>query len=181
MAYRPSKRMKHGTELVEPNITPMMNLMVVLIPLLLTSAEFVQLGVIELNLPPAAEGRNSGAMPREDVRKLDLTVTITDNGFFISTSMAVLGSDGEDSPSIPLTEEGVDSFVYNYSALSEKLYEIKQKAVNRFPDSDKLILVAEPDIDYQTVVSTMDACKVGIIDGSEVILFPEVSLSAGVF
>ena len=182
MAYRPSKRMKHGTEYVQPNITPMMNLMVVLIPLLLTSAEFVQLGVIELNLPPAAEGEaGSSSMPSEDVRKLDLTVTITDKGFFISTSMAVLGSEGEEEQSVPMKRTAGDSLVHDYTRLSEKLFEIKKEAGNRFPDVDKLIIVAEPDIDYQTVVSTMDACKLGIVNGEEVVLFPEVSLSAGVF
>ena len=179
MAYRPSKRAKHISELDHPNIAPMMNLMVVLIPLLLTSAEFVRLGVIELNLPPAAEGPDGTAlnqMPIENQMKLDLTVTITDRGFFISSSMAVLSGATYGEPTIPLINGS-----YDYNSLSQKLYEIKQRAVFQFPDADHIILMAEPNVSYQTVVSTMDASRAIRIDGQLQSLFPDVSLSAGVF
>lgn len=179
MAYRPSKRAKHGHEWVHTNITPMMNLMVILIPLLLTSAEFVRLGVIELNLPPAAvgpEGKLLAELPQEVTKKLDLTVTITDRGFFISSSMAVLGGQREDEPSIPLMNGE-----YDFQKLSVNLYEIKKKAMNKFPDSDQIILMAEPDIDYQTIISTMDAARSIRSSGRIEELFPEVSLSAGIF
>ena len=177
MAYRPSRRLKHMGDTEHPNVTPMMNLMVVLIPLLLTSAEFVKLGVIELNLPPAAsgsEGQTLAAMPQEAVRRLDLTVTITDRGFFISSSLAVLtGSKGE--PTLPKINGG-----YDFSGLSEKLYEIKKEAVLRFPDHDQIIIMAEEDVDYQTIISTMDASRSIEDHGQVKALFPEVALSAGV-
>ena len=179
MAYRPSKRTSHGFELVHANITPMMNLMVVLIPLLLTSAEFVRLGIIELNLPPAAvgpEGEMLAELPQEDVKKLDLTITITDRGFFISSSMAVLAGDEAGEPSIPLREG-----VYDFQDLSQKLLEIKIKAQGKFPDTDQIIIMAEPDIDYQTVISAMDAARAIRVDGRVQALFPDVSLSAGIF
>ena len=179
MAYRPSKKIKHGYEWVHTNITPMMNLMVVLIPLLLTSAEFVKLGVIELNLPPAAVGPKAKTMkglPQEERRKLDLAVTITDKGFFISSSLAVLSGRRKGEPSVPLINGK-----YDFKTLSLELYEIKKKADGKFPDSNKIILMAEPDINYQTVVSTMDAARSVVIDGKIVELFPKVSLSAGVF
>lgn len=176
MAYRPSRRIKHSEDTDQPNVTPMMNLMVVLIPLLLTSAEFVKLGVIELNLPPAASGTGDmlSEMPRETVRRLDLAVTITDHGFFISSSLAVLaGSKGE--PALPKINGE-----YDFSGLSEKLYEIKKEAILRFPDHDQIIIMAESDVDYQTIISTMDASR-SITDHDQVkALFPEVSLSAGV-
>ncbi len=179
MAYQPSRRRKRESEMAHANITPMMNLMVVLIPLLLTSAEFVKLGIIELNLPPAAvgpEGRLLAELPQEEIKKLDLTVTITDRGFFISCSMAVLAGEDIGEPSIPLINS-----VYDFQQLSLKLLEIKQKAENVFPDVNQIILMAEPNIDYQTVVSTMDAARSVRTNGDLVELFPEVSLSAGIF
>lgn len=179
MAYRPSKRLSRSLGEVHPNITPMMNLMVVLIPLLLTSAEFVRLGVIEINLPPAAmgpEGEMLEDLPLEESLKLDLSVTITDRGFFISSSMAVLSGDIEGEPSIPLVNGA-----YDFQALSMKLYDVKKKAENRFTDADRIILMAEPSVDYQTVISTMDAARTARINGRREILFPEVSLAAGVF
>ncbi|MBN2102704.1 biopolymer transporter ExbD [bacterium] len=179
MAYRPSKRARRSFEIEPPNIAPMMNLMVVLIPLLLTSAEFVRLGVIELNLPPAATGPDGtmlNQMPIESQKKLDLTVTVTDRGFFISSSMAVLSGSAEGGPTIPLVNGA-----YDYRALSLKLYEIKQRAVSQFSDANHIILMAEPNVDYQTIVSTMDASRALRLPGRIESLFPDVSLSAGVF
>ena len=178
MSHRPSKRGRHGFELDHTNMTPMMNLMVVLIPLLLTSAEFVRLGVIELNLPPAASGPAGQGLantPVETFQKLDLSVTITDRGFFISSALAVL-RDQSGQPTIPL-----QNGQYAFAELSEKLYEIKQKAQDKFPDTEQIILLAEPAVDYQTVVSTMDAARGYEKDGNAEVLFPDVSLSVGVF
>jgi len=161
-----------------PNITPMMNLMVVLIPLLLSSAEFVRLGVIELNLPPAAigpEGQALNQMPVEFQKNLDLTITITDRGFFISSAMAVLSGTSSGEPTIPLK----DGQQYDFNTLSNMLYEIKQRSQG-FPDAEHVILLAEPDVDYQSVVSTMDASRAVFINNEWVRLFPDVSLSAEV-
>jgi biopolymer transport protein ExbD len=179
MAYKPSKRTRRGSEWVDANITPMMNLMVVLIPLLLTSAEFVKLGVIELNLPPAAmgpEGQLLSELPQENIKRLDLSVSVTDRGFFISSSFDVLRGDVEGEPSIPLVNGE-----YDFQALSMKLMEVKRKAENRFPDANQIIIIAEQDIDYQTLISTMDATRLIRINGINEVLFPDVSLSAGIF
>jgi len=181
MAYRPSKRAKRGMEEIRLNITPIMNLMVVLIPLLIGSVEYIKLGIIELNLPPEALGPESEALaelPQEDELKLDLTVTITDQGFFISSGMAVLSGKEAGKPTIP-----IEAYGYDFNTLSNKLYEIKQKAKDRFPDHNHIIIMAEPDIDYQTIVSTMDAARARIDSTTQVrqTLFPVVSLSAGIF
>lgn len=180
MAYKPSQRAQNRQfELGEPNITPMMNLMVVLIPLLLTSAEFVKLGIIEMNLPPAAVGGKEqiqAQVPEENQKKLDLAVTITDRGYFISSSLAVLSGEREGEPTIPLVND-----TYNFDELTVKLNEIKEKARGRFPDIEQIILMAEPTIDYQTIVSTMDAARYKHINGRLEPLFPDVNLSAGIF
>jgi len=177
MALFQSRRSRHGFELDQPNMTPMMNLMVVLIPLLLTSAEFVRLGVIELNLPPAAagpEGKELAGLPVETFQKLDLSVTITDQGFFISSALAVL-RDHAGGPTLSLQNGR-----YPFAELSETLYEVKQKAEGQYPDTEQIVLLAEPEVDYQTIVSTMDASRMFRKNGELIILFPEVSLSAGI-
>ncbi|MBN2030137.1 biopolymer transporter ExbD [bacterium] len=178
MGYRSLKRDRRESEWVHANITPMLNLMVILIPLLLNSAEFVRLGIIELNLPPAAVSANGqmlAELPQEEIVHLDLTVTITDRGFFISSSLAVLGGEKEGEPSISKVNGE-----YDFNMLSMQLYQIKQKAGYRFPDTDRIILMAEPEIDYQTVISTMDAARSLYYNGEMIELFPEVSISGGV-
>jgi biopolymer transport protein ExbD len=199
MPYRPSKRLHHSSDHAPANITPMMNLMVVLIPLLLASAEFVRLGIIELNLRPAA-AESEKMLSKDYVRakqfekKLDLAVTITDKGFYISSRFAVLGGTKSGEPSIPNILNENDSLVHNYAALSKKLFEIKNKVkqeIDRFqsqapyttypellyPDSVGIIITAEPEIAYQTVVSTMDAVHAYRNENGLMPLFGDVSLS----
>jgi len=179
MAHRPSKMMKHDVEEMQINITPIMNLMVVLIPLLLSSAEFVRLGIIELNLPPAASGERAeveNEIPEEQLKELDLTVTVTDQGFFISSSLAVLAGIEANKPSVPLVNGQ-----YDFEMLSTKLFEIKKKANAKFSDTNEIIIMAESDITYQTIVQTMDASRQIEVEGKTITLFPNVSFSARIY
>ncbi|MFQ5822718.1 MAG: ExbD/TolR family protein [bacterium] len=172
MAYRPSFRRTHKAVSVEPNLTPVMNLMVVIIPLLLSSAQLIKISVIELNLPPAAGAKSvQGDKPKETELKLDLAITITDKGFFLSSAAAIMKT--EKGPSIPKINGE-----YDYALLSRRLYEIKQKAISKFKDSDSIIIQAESQIDYQTLVSTMDASRSIEIENRQISLFPKVSFSA---
>jgi len=177
MAYRPSYRRSHSAEEVEVNMTPVMNLMVVLIPLLLSSAQYIKIGVIDLNLPPAVGTSVSqlGA-PKEAEKKLDLAVTITDKGFYISSSLAILKSADGEGPTIPLSEIGE----YDFENLSRKLYEIKKKALGDFADTEKIVIQAEPDINYQLLVNTLDSARAISMENRTYTLFPDVSLAAGV-
>ncbi len=177
MAFRPSYRSSSSSDEVEINMTPVMNLMVVLIPLLLSSAQYIKIGVIDLNLPPAVGTSVSHLeAPKETEKKLDLAITITDEGFFISSSLAILRSTDGEGPSIPLMEDGQ----YNYEDLSTKLYDLKKKAMGRFADTDKIVIQAEPEINYQLLVNTLDASRSISVEGKTYSLFPEVSLAAGV-
>ena len=171
--------MRHDIDEMHVNITPMMNLMVVLIPLLLSSAEFVRLGIIELTLPPAASGERAEMekeIPEEQLKELDLTVTVTDQGFFISSSLAVLSGRVANKPSIPLKDDQ-----YDFELLTSTLYEIKKKADTKFADTNEIIIMAESDITYQTIVQTMDASREVEVEGEHIILFPNVSFSARIY
>lgn len=178
MAYRPSKRSSRTLEPLSINMFPMMNLMVVLIPLLLSTASAIKIGVIELNLPRATGGPLTESHGPEETREsLDLTVSITEQGFYLSSSQAVLqGKEGEE-PTIPLTAGGE----YNFSRLNEMLLEIKRKISGAPVDSKKIVIQAESDVEYQTLVSTMDAARSATLnENTRVELFPQVTISAGV-
>ena len=78
--------------------------------------------------------------------------------------------------SIAISENGD----YNFDELSKKLFEVKQKAIGSFSDVDKIVIQAEPDINYQVLVSTMDAARSIIMESKTYTLFPDVSLAAGI-
>jgi biopolymer transport protein ExbD len=185
MAFRPSLRRHLKMESTDLNLTPVMNLMVVMIPMLLSGSQFIKLGIIELNLPPAAgasvAGNQTTALPKEEQRSLDLTISITARGFYLSSALTALHGKDATAPSgagptIPAKPDGE----YDFAALSKKLHEVKQKAQGIFPDADAIVLQAEKDIKYQTLVDTMDAARMIEIDGKVIELFPRVALSAGV-
>ena len=181
MAFRPSLRSSSSSADVETNLFPVMNLMVVLIPLLLSTATYVRIGVIELDLPPAAGGQvEEAVVPTEEERTLDLAVTITDEGFYVSSALAILRNQDDSGPSIPkiVTDNNISEFDYN--TLSETLYEIKTRAQGRFSDTNSIIVQAEQNIRYQVLVSTMDAARSIEKDGQLIELFPRVSLSVGI-
>jgi len=177
MAYSPSKRSSRVIEPLEINIFPMLNLTACLVPLLLTTAIAVKIGMIELNLPQAAGGPiTEGVIPKEVQPSLDLTVTITSEGFYISSSRAVLSGAKGSGPTIPRLADGG----YDYPLLSKMLYDIKKKIVGTPNDTKRVILQAEADIEYQIFVSTMDASRSITVDDNLYELFPQVAVSVGV-
>ncbi|MDZ7362967.1 MAG: biopolymer transporter ExbD [candidate division KSB1 bacterium] len=180
MAFRPSLRRHLKMESTDLNLTPVMNLMVVMIPMLLSGSQFIKLGIIELNLPPAAgasvAGNPTTALPKEEQRSLDLTISITARGFYLSSALTVLHGKDSAGPTIPAKPDGE----YDFVELAKKLHDVKQKAQGIFPDADAIVLQAEKDIKYQTLVDTMDAARMIEIDGKVIELFPRVALSAGV-
>ena len=115
-------------------------------------------------------------IPEEQLNELDLTATVTDQGFFISSSLAVLSGRERNKPSIPLKDGQ-----YDFELLTSTLYEIKKKADTKFADTDEIIIMAESNITYQTIVQTMDASRQIQVEGEQLILFPNVSFSARIY
>jgi biopolymer transport protein ExbD len=177
MAYKPSKRSSRAIEPLEINIFPMLNLTACLVPLLLTTAIAVKIGMIELNLPQAVGGRGGeNVIPKEVQPSLDLTITITKDGFYVSSSKAILSPALGSGPTIPKQADGS----YNYNQLSQTLYGLKKKIVGGPQDTKRIILQAETDIEYQIFVSTMDASRSIEIENNQYELFPEVAVSVGI-
>jgi biopolymer transport protein ExbD len=103
--------------------------MVMLIPFLLTSSEFVKMGAIELKLPESTQGSGGGVSAQET--KLELGVVITAKGFNIfdyfnqgEKAAQVNQTLGEKQPDVPLKNGD-----YDYEGLNAKLADVKRKAL----------------------------------------------------
>ncbi len=122
-----SGRVKEAVD-TEPNIAPMMNLMVILIPLLLSSAEFVKIGQIELNLPEKGGGRGGGggSSELEKDAELSLGIAIREEGFFLTHYFKSESSDAKKGKGVDVERENGE---YDYNALNSKLAEVKREAV----------------------------------------------------
>ncbi len=160
MAYKPSLRRTQKLEEMKLDIRPVMNLMVVLIPLLLAGSVWTKLAIKQLNLPPKTAGGGNAEMdkPMELEKRLGLNIIISKQGFYIGSAsgflqMGGVGKEEGAPPTIPLMENGS----LNYEELQNKLKEVKEKIEpTDFSDKNAVILTAEADIPYKYVIKTMD-------------------------
>jgi biopolymer transport protein ExbD len=186
MAFKSSERRNTKYAEADLDIRPIMNLMVVLIPLLLAGAQFVKNTVIEVNLP-ASKGASSSDTPepKEEEKKevtMNLTVAITAKGFYITAKNlpAIANEENDpDQPTIPnlAVQEGEDP--YDYMALRAKLKEIKEEIkIKPIADKNRVIITASKDIPYSVYVHTQDAVYGEVVEGEIELLFPQVQVGA---
>ena len=161
MAIKPSlKKEKTGSyrrrllPMTEPNLMPIMNLIVVLIPLILVTSKLINLSILQY-LPPPSEGLGTPVLPQEEVPQelpaLALRVNLADNRFLIGYQVA----DHDTSFEIAPTETGR----YDFKELSLQLYTIKQNVIGeppRYRDYEEIMISAVANTDFQTIVSAMD-------------------------
>lgn len=159
MAKRPSKR-QNRPELAseEINITPIMNLFIILIPFLLLSAVFVNIGVIETSLPIVADDNDKGK--DENKHRIALKVAINRLGFLIKGTVS---DSSRIHPRAAVTKNVIGNGLlirqkngkYNFDLFQDALQKIKAD----FPDEDTLIIMPESYILYDTIIETMDAAR----------------------
>jgi biopolymer transport protein ExbB len=125
------RRSGNEEEAADTDVTPMLNLMVMLIPFLLTSSEFVKMGAIELKLPESTQGAGGGGGENRQETKLELGVVITAKGFTLfhyfkpeEKAAAEGATIAEKQPDIPLVNGQ-----YNFDDLNAKLADVKKKAL----------------------------------------------------
>jgi biopolymer transport protein ExbD len=111
VSFNPSKRMKGEEEgELNLNLNPMMDMFAVLIPALLMMSVVVEISVINVSAPSIGGGDTSNQKP-PDKPPLNLTVTITDLGFAVSTTSGPIpGPDGSvdpKKPTIPVAERTI--------------------------------------------------------------------------
>ena len=92
------------------NLAPIMNMVVILIPLLLLSVVFLKVGVINITAPKLSMGPPSDAPPPVD-EPLNLTVAVSSKGFRLAATGAVLPEMAGcpvPGPTICLEDQSVD-------------------------------------------------------------------------
>jgi len=130
--YKPSERRRKKETTPDLDLTPIMGLMVVLIPLLLSSAEFVKLGIIEMNLPKSGHGRSSQPLPEEKPKKLDLGLLILEKGIHINSNLSKNNEEGGDANEDAKEKKpqiGIKNRDFEYKKLSMELSKLKKQVL----------------------------------------------------
>jgi biopolymer transport protein TolR len=177
-------------EMGELNIVPFLDVVVNLIIFLLATTQAV-LAIAQIDAQLPSLGRRTGRQNLDDPGStLNLSVTITRAGVIVS------GSGGKLAPGCTQTQTGRvitvptgSGYVWTREVpnpeggtrrvpgpTSVALTECAERIHSEFPGETKVIVSADPEIEFEHLVGTMDALR-----GSETEpLFPDVMLSAGV-
>ncbi len=141
-------------------ITAFINLIVVLVPFLLSTAVFTRLSVLDVALP----AQNSG-VEQLKVDDLKLEIVIRPDSLEVGDRIGGL------IQRIPNA-----GTAHDVKALGTLMTQIK----TRFPDKTDATLLAEPDTPYDTLVQVMDATREShTVQGQKTLraeLFPNISI-----
>lgn len=150
------------------NLLPVMNLVTILIPLLLMSAQLVRLAVVDSTVPAIVHEQDNHD---PEQAAFQLSLAITQQGF------QLLGvEDIFDASQTHIPCSGgrcTASDAYDYAALNAKLSTIKAA----HPDASSIILVPDEHVRYDVLVGAMDASRTRPDDSD---LFPNVTIAGGV-
>ncbi|MFU8802805.1 MAG: biopolymer transporter ExbD [Bradymonadaceae bacterium] len=190
MARRPKGREELQQD--DLNLAPMMNLVIILIPLLLMSVVFLEVGVINITAPTLSVGAPTDEKPPPDEEPLNLTLAISADGIRIAATGAVLPArDGcpPQGPTLCLGDSTVDVTAkfeearrfmaqgsqeqgeasldealaaYNFRDLYNQLARIKKE----YPDETVVTLSADADIPFAVLVRVMDVSRFKLVKES---------------
>ena len=154
-----TRRLRKGSEALE--VSAFINLIVVLIPFLLSTAVFSNMSVVDLTLP--AKSSNWEGLKTNDLK---LEIVVRHDAIEVGDKIGGLIA------RIPNTAQGPDLVTLN-----AQMFEIKKK----FPDVTGASLLPEPNIPYDQLIHVMDAMRSGKTanGGTEVVdvpLFPAISI-----
>lgn len=153
-------KIRRGSDQGEPidlDMTPMMNMLIILISFLVTMVVFTQLAVIKFELPSSEGGGGAPADTALAQKDIDITLVISESGFQIV-------GEGQKRDPIPKGPAGFDF---------KKLGASMDKLHAEFPTAQSVVMLIDTSIQYQDIVSAMDICR----DSR----FPNVLLSGGVY
>jgi len=161
---RSSRRRKNAYEEKDLDITSFMNLMIVLVPVLLMSMVFNHVTVLDLKLP---DGAASDSPPDQENQVLELVIhpDYMDLNYPAGIRLKRMAKvDGK----------------YDYKMLSTILQEVKRQLKDKGIDKKDILVLSQPNTNYQTLVSVMDTARsfqavvaASVVDAE---LFPDISL-----
>lgn len=141
------------------DITPFMNLMIVLVPVLLLNMVFAHTSVLQLNFP------TGDSLSEAEKEELQIQVVVLEDRLVVADNRGGVIQD------IPQQENAHDF---------ETLHQVMKALKAQLPDKRDVVILPSRQTSYQTLVTVMDTVRAydAVVAGSLVKaeLFPEISL-----
>lgn len=166
------RKRRYRAQEADLDITSFMNLMIILVPVLLMSMVFSHVTVLDLKLPDLSSDPQQA---QEDLKNETLELII------FADELLVNFPSGVPVKRLPkIEDEATGELVYDFKLLSDTLQEVKRILANKDVDKDDILILSQPDTDYQTIVKAMDTVRsfkavqaASVVDAE---LFPVISL-----
>jgi biopolymer transport protein ExbD len=159
-ALRQFQKGEQGSTEVPINLVPMIDILTVLVLYLLVGAIATHMSILQLALPS-----KDAAPPPPDKESRQLVVIVRETALDIADERGPIAHIPQIAKNIP-----------NYTALTAKLLEIKQK----LPKEESIVLLLEPDIEYDMLVQVMDSVRMRPKNSEDPLgglaLFPNISI-----
>ncbi len=142
------------------NLTPMMDILTVLVVFLLITAVFMSITIMELSIPTSAGG------PAPARPNFNIEVIVRNRGLEIANGSSVQAA-------IPKKDDK-----YDIELLSKMLVNLKAQ----YPEKEDATVLMEPKIEYDYMIQVMDAVREanvraeGSTEVKKVVLFPNISI-----
>lgn len=149
--YRPSARRKQKGSSVpqEPNLVPIMNLFLTIIPFLMLMIVISQISLIAMNFS-SGTGGGSGAGGGGDEKKLiEIHLMAKEHPSGLFPGMEIREPDGT------IRKLPVVNGMFDYTSLNSLLVDLKAG----HPDTNEIKLVVHPEVLYDTLIRSIDLCK----------------------
>jgi len=131
------------------DLLPLMNLFVALIPMLLVSAVFLNITVIEMKAPG-----DEASQARAEQARLDLSLSVT-----ISASSYVVEGNGLERVSLERSDPGA----------AARLAGVLAGVAGKYPDNRDVMIVSQADTRYEDIVRVMDISREAGLPGASLL------------
>lgn len=152
MAYRPSegRNQKNQSPPVQPDLVPIMNLFMALIPFLLMMIVISQIALVALNFSASGGGGGGGEGGGGETAKELKVIIMASEGNQIFPGFEIREPD-----SGAVTIKNSANGKFNFMALNNALGNLK----TRNQQIGDITIVVYPDVLYGTLIQTIDLCK----------------------
>jgi biopolymer transport protein ExbD len=155
-SFPPRRKMHTGqVQDADVELTPLMCLFMILVPLLLVTAVFERVTALKVNLPQSSTLEET-EKPKEPTGVVELQVLLQEGG------LSVLGTLSHDPSG--KEKEIYEDFRYDIPLANgeydlPKLQEILKDIKQRYPKHEEVVLLVEDRVSYDAIVQCMDTCR----------------------
>ncbi len=160
------------------DLTPIMCLFIILVPLLLLSAVFERLAALQVHLPEASTIEESEESKEGPSGIVELRLLLEEDGLALEGTLSHDPSGKEKDVYEDVRYDfPIQGDLYDLEGLQKSLLELKQQ----YPKHEEIVFLVDDKVSYDVIVQAMDACRLEYYaeEGKKRSrpLFPDIALS----